>query len=132
WKLAVTETERGNFERAADLLAAARTCGRISPQGMVLLAELLATYAELPQAIGILEDMIRLQPGHADPYRRLIALLQRARAFGRAAEVIEEAAERWPNDWMLLLRFNRLPVEPAGFKRIFQRFAKSAKVAAQN
>src|SRR4029453_10115645 len=79
----------------------------------------------------VLEQMVRQQPNCADAYRRLVALLQRACDFTRAAEVIEEAAERWPSDWMLLLRFNRLPIEPARFNRIFQRFATGAAGAAQ-
>ena len=112
WKFAVSKTENGDFDAAIEILELAQSAGRNSVQGCFLLAELLAVCSRLPDAVALLEDLLRRQPDQTDIYRRLTNLLQRACDFERAADVFESAATRWPHDWMLVFRFNRLPIKP--------------------
>ncbi len=132
WKLAVARIEQGDPQSALALLSRAMTEGRTSPHGTTLLSDLLATCGKLPEAIETLEAAIMRHPDHPDLYRRLIFLLQRERAFGKAGAVMGQALERWPSDWMLLHRLNRLPLEPGQFERIFAIVSRNAPAAAEN
>jgi tetratricopeptide (TPR) repeat protein len=123
WKLAVTRTETGDFDTAIELLEAAHREGRNSVQSIFLLAELCAVCSRLPDAIALLEDLLHRHPVQPDIYRRLTNLLQRAGNFERATDVFESAVTRWPHDWMLIFRFNRLPIKPLRRERIFEILA---------
>jgi len=117
-KLAVARTEAGDFAGAKAVLGRAWNERRLPPTGAILYSDLLAVTDELDAAIAMLEELLALYPDHADISRRLTMLLQRARNFDRAAEVFEQAVERWPQDWMLVYRLNRLPVSPERHERI--------------
>src|SRR6185437_11616653 len=91
---------------------------RLPPTGAILYSDLLAVTDELHAAIAMLEEVYAQHPDHADISRRLTMLLQRARKFDRAAEVFEQAVERWPQDWLLVYRLNRLPVSAERYERI--------------
>lgn len=131
WKLAVAETERGDVAAALDILTKARNEGRSNEAATTLLSELLATCSRLPEAIQLLTQAMEDGPDRPDPQRRLINILQRAGEFKQAGELMERAIARWPNDWMLLFRLNRLPIEPAWLKSIFDKIASTADAAAQ-
>jgi len=130
WKLAAALTERGDLEGALDLLARAKSEGRTSALASMLLSELLAACGRLPEAIATLEDAIEAYPDQPDPWRRLIAMLQRERSFGRAGEAMLAALERWPGDWLLLFRLNRLPLAPEQFDRVFANLSSRGEQAA--
>ena len=125
WKVAVARTEHGDFDTAIALLEAAHREGRSSVQSIFLLAELCAVCSRLPDAIAMLEDLLQRHPEQPDIYRRLTNLLQRAGDFERAADVFENAVTRWPRDWMLIFRFNRLPITPQRQRRIFEVLANA-------
>lgn len=132
-KLAVTRTEAGDFEGAKAVLGRAWNERRLPPTGAILYSDLLAVTDELDAAIDMLEELYAQYPDHADISRRLTMLLQRARKFDRAAEVFEQAVERWPQDWMLVYRLNRLPVSPERHERILDRlFARMGDAPKTN
>jgi tetratricopeptide (TPR) repeat protein len=119
-KLAVAKLEGdGDLERA-------RREGRTSLPSSVLLADLLAMFARLPDAIGILEELLYEFPEYPDIYRRLTHALQRACDFTRSADVFEKAVRRWPHDWMLVVRLNRLPIERCHLERVFEIISDGA------
>ncbi|HWA91130.1 MAG TPA: hypothetical protein VG889_13920 [Rhizomicrobium sp.] len=118
-KLAVYRTEAGKFAAAIELLEVARAEGRLALHAAMLLSDLLSLCSRLDDAIALLEEWLALHPEHADIYRRLTMMLQRARKFDRAAKIFEMAVARWPQDWMLVYRLNRLPVPPERYARIF-------------
>lgn len=130
-KLAVARTESGDFEGAIDVLANARAEGRLSLHAAVLYADLLAATDRLAQSIALLEEIYAKNPDHADISRRLTMMLQRARDFDRAAEVFEQAVARWPQDWMLVYRLNRLPITHARYERILDLLFTRAGDALQ-
>jgi tetratricopeptide (TPR) repeat protein len=132
-KLAVARTESADFEAAVGILAAARRAGRISVPGSVLLSELLTLFSRLPEAIQVLEDLLDRYPDNPDIYRRLTHTLQRAREFERSADIFERAIRRWPHDWMLLVRLNRMPIEQERLERFFEIISDGAEdVPARN
>ncbi len=125
-RLAVRRTENKDFAGALAVLEAARSAGRISVRGAVLMSELLRLAGRLPEAIRVLEEML---PGHDDQpelLRQLTMMLQRAGDYAREADVFAQAARRWPQDWMLLYRLNRLPIAPQPLKEIFAVFDAGA------
>ena len=133
WKLAVKRSENGEFETAIEILEAARRSGRGSVQGTLLLAELCAVCSRLPDAVALLEELLLQHPEQPDIYRRLTNLLQWAGDFTRAGDVFESAFKRWPHDWMLVFRFNRLPVKPNRQAQIFDIVASaSGDIANKN
>jgi tetratricopeptide (TPR) repeat protein len=131
-KLAVARTEAGDIEGAIAVLANARADGRLSLHAAVLYADLLAAVDRLADSIALLEELFAQNPDHADLSRRLTMMLQRARDFDRAAEVFEQAVARWPQDWMLVYRLNRLPVTHARYERILDTLFEGAGDALQS
>jgi thioredoxin-like negative regulator of GroEL len=117
-KLAVARTEAGDFAGATAILKRAWNERRLPLPGAILYADLLAASGELETAIGLLEELYAAHPEHADISRRLTMLQQRARNFDRAADIFEQAIMRWPQDWMLVYRLNRLPVAPERHERL--------------
>ena len=130
WKLAVAETEGANVEAAIDMLEKARAEGRSNDMAVSLLSDLLGVVSRDDEAIDLLKQAVERDPDRPDPYRRLVNFLQRTNDFKQAGEVIESAFERWPNDWMLLFRLNRLPVEPERLKSIFHKISPTADATA--
>lgn len=127
WRLAVMLTEQGEIDAALQLLESAAAAGRNSPQAALLYADLLAVCDRLVEAVAVLERQCDAHPDSADVYRRLTALWQRLGDFERAADVFEAALEHWPQDWMLLLRLNRLPVRRERLQKMFARIAANAE-----
>jgi len=125
-KLAVARTESADFEAAVQILAAARQAGRFSVPSSILLAELLTLFTRLPEAIEVLEELLERHPDNPDVYRRLTHTLQRACDFSRAADIFERAIRRWPHDWMLLVRLNRMPVEQERLEQFFEIISDGA------
>jgi tetratricopeptide (TPR) repeat protein len=125
-KLAIFRAESGDFQSALAILERARTEGRSSVHGDLLLSDLLTLDGRLSQAIDLLESLLVQHPEHADLHRRLTMLQQRAGHFARAADLFEAAVRRWPHDWMLLYRLNRLPVEHDRLKDIVGVISKNA------
>lgn len=130
WKLAVAETEEADAEAAIRILSGAYEEGRYNEAAISLLSELLAVCGRESEAIELLRREILRAPDRPDPYRKLLSLLQRAGAFKEAGEVMQEALERWPRDWLLLFRLNRLPVEPKRLKSIFRTIRAAADAEA--
>ncbi|MBV9992166.1 MAG: tetratricopeptide repeat protein [Alphaproteobacteria bacterium] len=128
-KLAVQRTEAGKFEAAIELLEKARAEGRLVLHAAMLLSDLLSLCGRLDDAIVLLEEWLERHPEHADVYRRLTMMLQRARKFDRAADVFEMAVGRWPQDWMLVYRLNRLPVAPQRYDALFGAIRRGAEGA---
>jgi tetratricopeptide (TPR) repeat protein len=125
-KLAVARTESGDFAGAIAVLANARAEGRLSVHAAVLYADLLASSDRLADSIALLEEVYAQNPDHADLSRRLTMMLQRARDFDRAAEVFEQAVARWPQDWMLVYRLNRLPIAHDRYERVLALLLEGA------
>jgi len=128
-KLAVQRTEAGEFAAAIALLENARGQGRLALHAALLLADLLSLCSRLGDSIALLEELLERHPEHADVYRRLTMMLQRARNFSRAADVFEMAVRRWPQDWMLVYRLNRLPIEPRRYAQVFEIIRRGAEEA---
>jgi hypothetical protein len=125
-RLAVRRTERKDFAGALSILEAARDAGRVSVRSAVLMAELLRLEGRLPDAIGVLEDLLPQHRDQPELLRQLTMMLQRAGDYAREAEIFAQAARRWPQDWMLLHRLNRLPLAPQRLREIFAIFDAGA------
>lgn len=130
-KLAIAETERGNVDAALDLLTEARAQGRSNETTVTLHAELLATVGREREAIELHLQEIARNPERPDGYRRLLNLLQRVREFDVAGDIMQHAVERWPNDWMLVFRLNRLPIDAVRLRQIFQALSPTGDEAAR-
>ncbi|MFO1102108.1 MAG: hypothetical protein U1E20_04285 [Methylocystis sp.] len=130
WKLAVAETEAADAEAAIRILSSAYDEGRYNEAAISLLSELLAVCGRESEAVEVLCKEIARAPDRPDPYRKLVSLLQRIGAFKKAGEVMQEALERWPCDWLLLFRLNRLPVEPKRLTSIFHTIRTAADAEA--
>ena len=126
-KLAVARTESGEFAGAIAVLAKARAEGRLSVHAAVLYADFARVVGPAGQnSIALLEEVYARNPDHADLSRRLTMMLQRARDFDRAAEVFEQAVARWPQDWMLVYRLNRLPIAHDRYERVLALLLEGA------
>jgi len=129
WKLAVHRAERGEFEGALSILEEAQRHGRTTALSAALMADLLALESRLPEAIELLESVRKQHADQPDIYRRLTMFLQRAGEFERAAQVFEDAARRWPHDWMLVHRLNRLPIRSRHLEQITEIISDGAEEA---
>jgi tetratricopeptide (TPR) repeat protein len=128
-KLAVRKAEQGAFDEARRILELARQEGRTSAESVSLLAELYARSQRLPEAIAMLMQLRADYPDEPDCYLRLTTLLQRADDFAGAARIFEEAVERWPHNWQLLVRLHRLPLDRQTLERLFDTIARDADEA---
>jgi tetratricopeptide (TPR) repeat protein len=129
-KLAIARLEGGDFEAALEILEAARRAGRTSAPASTLLADLLQLFSRPTEAIAVLDELLEQFPDHPDIYRRLTHALQRICDFTRAADIFERAVKRWPHDWMLMVRLNRLQIERRSLERIFDIVSEDADAAA--
>ncbi len=77
-RLAVRRTERKDFAGALGILEAARDAGRVSVRSAVLMAELLRLEGRLPDAIGMLEELLPQHGDQPELLRQLTMMLQRA------------------------------------------------------
>ncbi|WP_422002593.1 tetratricopeptide repeat protein [Reyranella sp.] len=125
-RLAIAYTERGDAEAALQVLERAEHEGRSTPQGRVLRAELLALHHSLAEGIAALEKLKADAPDYTDLYRRLVMFHQRAGNFDRAADLLDEAIARWPIDWMVLYRLNRMTLERSRLLRLFARVKEAS------
>jgi tetratricopeptide (TPR) repeat protein len=130
-RLAVTYAERGSPDAALKVLEAAAADGRSTSQAVLLRAELLALCGRLDECIETLERHRAESPDYAEAYRRLIMYYQRSGAFESATNVLEDAIQRWPVDWMLLFRLNRLPIVRDRLNRIFAQVRAAAHPVAE-
>lgn len=123
-KLATRKAEGGDFAGALAILETARAEGRGWLHSDFLLADLYAVQWRIPESVAVLQDLLEQHPDQPDVYRRLTVALERASQFERANDVLESAIRRWPSDWMLIHRFNRVEIAPERLESIFLVISK--------
>ncbi len=126
FKAAVQKTEKGECDAAIEILESARRNGRSSEPSTFLLAELYAVSSRFSEAVALLDELLEQHPEHPEIYRRLVHMLQRAGDFERAVDVFEIAIRRWPQDWLLIYRFNRLSIKPGRQAQIFDAISRAS------
>lgn len=132
WKLAVAETEAGHPDAALTVLETARAAGRCNAQSTMLEADLLDTVERPDAAIALLDQAIATEPDRPDYWRRLISQLDRAVDIDRAVALISQALTRWPEDWMLVYRLNRIKAPQAALLAMQDLIRPAAESAAQD
>ena len=129
WRLIVQNAEGGRTQEALDALERASVEeGLRTPQADILRAELLVIHGREAEAAALLRETAATNPDHVELHRQLIAVLQQAGRHEEAEAAMLEAAARWPRDWFLIFRLNRLPVSPEGLKTATGHFAKGSEV----
>lgn len=110
WRHAARLAEKARPGEALRVLRSARTAGRASSQSLLLMADLTSVEGDQAEAVEILAALIAREPDRVEAHRKIVAMQQRACDFARAAASLETALERWPDDWLLVQRLNRLPM----------------------
>ncbi len=112
WRAAAKAVTRGQMQEVRPLLAPAHAHKRLSPLAASLFAEVLSMEGNNDTAIEVLNDQLAIDPERAETYRNLATIQQRAMTFDASADTIEAALTRWPGDWSLLFRLNRMQIAP--------------------
>lgn len=110
WKHANRLIENSDWRTALNLLQSAANEGRSSPLSASVLAELLSVAGRNDEAVELIRTEMKKTPDRVDSARKLIKFLQRDARFCEAGTAMEQALATWPDDWMLLMRLNRLPL----------------------
>lgn len=117
---------------AEALLDRARALGPLPDDAQVLALEIMITATRFEEALALANDLRARFPDRADFARRAI---QAAHFLGRREEMVElldEALERWPGDWLMVFRYNRCTVPMADDRRLFARLAAQRPVMGEN
>lgn len=122
-KLAALRFRQRNREEAARLFATARALGPLPVESELLELEIHLAAGSFEPAFCIAQALAASNPGRIDFARRAIQTAQFAGHGELAATLLQQAMERWPEDWLLLFRFNRAACPPATDAVIFARLA---------
>jgi tetratricopeptide (TPR) repeat protein len=102
--LAFREGERAEATRLFDAAAA---LGPLPAEAGPLHLELLMVSGRANDALEAALNILRARPDRLDVARRAILAARLARRTDVLVPVLRDALERWPNDWLLVFRYNR-------------------------
>lgn len=110
WRHANNLIEKGQWSAALELLERAYDEGRSVSISATTLAELMSISDRHDDATAVLRKLAEDDPNNTDAHRKLVKMAQRANAFDEGGQAMLEALEKWPADWLLVQRMNRLPI----------------------
>lgn len=131
-KLAVLRYRQKDRAAAAALFEAAARLGPITDEGRMMQLELHLAEARFEAAHAVAADLHARHPDRVEFVRRLIQTALFLNRMEEAVTRLEAALLRWPEDWLLLYRFNRCPLPGAADRRIFAALTERQAAVAEN
>lgn len=116
-------------EAAVGILERAEDLGPLPAYGRRLREGLVMARGDHAAAVTFLQAQLAEDPSRRDTARRLIRALAAAGAFEEAAQHLIDALTRWPDEWLLLYRANRLFLSAERDEEVFQLLTQAANVA---
>ena len=102
--LAFREGERAEATRLFDAAAA---LGPLPAEAGPLHLELLMVSGRANDALAAALDILRARPDRLDVARRAILAARLSRRTDVLVPLLQRTLDRWPNDWLLVFRYNR-------------------------
>lgn len=112
-RLAMIRARQGLWDEAVSLLDEIAARGPVPEHARAIHADLLSGYGRFPEMLAIARELAAGNPQRVDYAHRVILALSGSGAHQEAAQVLKDAAVKWPGDWRVLFRLNRIvPVQP--------------------
>jgi len=102
--LAFREGDRGEATRLFDDAAA---LGPLPAEAGPLHLELLMVSGRANDALAAALDILRVHPDRLDVTRRAILAARLCRRTDVLVQLLQSALDRWPEDWLMVFRYNR-------------------------
>lgn len=106
-KLGSLAFREGDRAEATRLFDAAAALGPLPAEAGPLHLELLMVSGRANDALAAALDILRARPDRLDVARRAILAARLARRTDVLVPLLQRTLERWPNDWLLVFRYNR-------------------------
>ncbi len=112
-RLAMIRARQGLWDEAVSLLDEIAARGPVPEHARAIQADLLSGFGRFPEMLVIARELAAAHPHRVDYTHRVILALSGSGDHQEAAQVLKDAAARWPGDWRVLFRLNRIvPVQP--------------------
>jgi len=112
-RLAVIRSRQGLWEESLGLFDKVAAADPLPEYAQAIRADLLLACGRMPESLALARELAADNPHRVDHTHRLILTLSGSSAHHEAATILKDAAVKWPNEWRLLLRLNRIvPVQP--------------------
>jgi tetratricopeptide (TPR) repeat protein len=118
-RLASIRERQNRLDEALDLFETAAALAPLPPYARPIFADLLIGSGRADAALPITRELAADNPHRVDHAQRLILVLSLVGQQHEASVLLKNAVEKWPGDWRLLYRFNRLKPEPPITEEIF-------------
>ena len=125
-KLAALRFRQRDRAEAARLFEAARRHGTLPVESELLELELHLAAGRFAQALELALALHARHPDRIDFARRTIQTAHFAHRPDLLVELVDRALARWPEDWLLLFRYNRAALPAAPDAALFARLAAQA------
>lgn len=106
-KLGSLAFREGDRAEATRLFDAAAELGPLPAEAGPLYLELLMVSGRAKDALAAALDILNVRPDRLDVARRAILAARLCRRTDVLVPLLQSALDRWPNDWLLLFRYNR-------------------------
>lgn len=106
-RLGAIRDRLGQPDEALALFEDAAALGPLPAYAQPIYADLLIFSGRSEVALPIAQALAAARPDRIDCAMRMVLALSRLGRSHEAALMLKQAAERWPDDWRLLFRFNR-------------------------
>lgn len=112
---AILSAKRGSIDEGLAALGAVAE----SEDSMALARDLLLRANRMDEARTVAQALVDTYPDSPQHIRRLVLLLSYTGKVEEAARTLDAALRRWPSDWRLIYRLNRLNVSQETLRSLF-------------
>jgi tetratricopeptide (TPR) repeat protein len=114
------------------LFARARALGPLTDESRLIELELHLAAARFEEAYSLASLLLDRNPDRVEFARRAIQAAIFAGRVDATVSLLEMALTRWPQDWLLLFRYNRCPLPQAVDRQLFALLQDRATEMAEN
>lgn len=118
-KLAAIAFRAQDRDTTESLFARARALGPLTDESRLIELELHLAAARFDEAYSLSSLLLERNPDRVEFARRAIQAAIFAGRVDATVALLEMALTRWPQDWLLLFRYNRCPLPLATDRRLF-------------
>ncbi|MCB4768480.1 hypothetical protein LGR54_07680 [Ancylobacter sp. Lp-2] len=127
--LSFREQDRATTEQ---LFAQARALGPLTDESRLIELELHLAQARFEEADALASALQARNPDRVEFARRAIQTAIFTRQTQAMVDRLDAALTRWPDDWLLLFRYNRCPLPGEVDRRLFAALTERAEALASN
>ena len=131
-KLAALRFRQKDRAAAEALFAEAALLGPATDEAQLIQLDLHFAAARFEAAYGLARDLQERHPDRVEFVRRSIQAALFLHRLDEVIALLQEALLRWPEDWLLLFRYNRCPLPGASDRSLFAALSARRSAMASN